>query len=75
MIVDVQRAFEPPLGFVSKLERYAQRFPCCIFTRYVNPPGSAFRRLLKQRCCAPGSRDTELLIEPRDDYLRFKFGS
>src|SRR5688572_33229726 len=64
VIVDVQRAFTPPPAFLKKLERYARRFPCRIFTRYINPAGSMFRRLLKQKCCAPGSTDTELLITP-----------
>jgi nicotinamidase-related amidase len=64
LIVDVQRAFEPPPRFVEKLRRYSRPFPCRVFTRYVNPRGSMFRRVLKQKCCAPGSEDTELLIEP-----------
>lgn len=71
MIVDVQRAFSPPQPFVEKLRRYARRFPCRVFTRYLNPAGSLFRRLLKQRCCAPGSPDTELLITPEKDDLVF----
>lgn len=69
MIVDVQRAFNPPRRFLRRLERYAKRFPCRIFTRYVNPRGSMFRRLLKQKCCAPGSLDGELLLETRDGDL------
>jgi nicotinamidase-related amidase len=69
MIVDVQRAFDPPPAFLRKLARYIRRFPCCIFTRYVNPPGSAFRRLMKQKCCAPGSPDIELLLAPRPGDL------
>jgi nicotinamidase-related amidase len=64
LIVDVQRAFQPPAKFLHKLERYSRRFPCRIFTRYVNPPGSAFRRLLRQKCCGPGTKDIELLIAP-----------
>jgi nicotinamidase-related amidase len=71
LIVDVQRAFSPPERFVDKLRRYSRRFPCRIFTRYVNPPGSMFRTQLKQKCCAPGSPDTELLIEPDDGDLVF----
>lgn len=69
VIVDVQRAFAPPPSFLRKLERYSRRFPCRIFTRYLNPPGSAFRRLLKQKCCAPHSRDVELLIQPGKEDL------
>jgi nicotinamidase-related amidase len=64
MIVDVQQAFEPPPAFLKKLQRYSRRFPCRIFTRYVNPAGSMFRRLLGQKCCAPRSADTTLLIPP-----------
>jgi nicotinamidase-related amidase len=71
VIVDVQRAFSPPPVFLRKLERYARRFPCRIFTRYINPPGSAFRRLLKQKCCAPGSTDTELHLRPAPGDLVF----
>lgn len=64
LIVDFQRAFTPPPRFVEKLRRYSRRFPCRVFTRYINPPGSMVRRLLGQKCCAPGSSDTELLIAP-----------
>ena len=64
MIVDVQRAFSPPKKFLERLHRYSRHFPCRIFTRYVNPPGSMFRRILKQHCCGPGTPDTELLIPP-----------
>jgi nicotinamidase-related amidase len=64
MIVDVQAAFDPPQAFINKLTRYSKRFPCRVFTRYVNPAGSMFRKVLKQKCCAPGSADTRLLVEP-----------
>jgi nicotinamidase-related amidase len=69
MIVDVQRAFVPPAPFLRKLERYVRRFPCRIFTRYVNPPKSMFRSQLKQKCCKPGSPDVELLLEPGPEDL------
>lgn len=72
MIVDVQEAFAPPPRFVRKLEHYSKRFPCRIFTRFVNPPGSMFRRVLKQKCCAPGSRDTQFLLSPSAGDLVFQ---
>ncbi len=72
LIVDVQRAFDPPPRFLKKLERYSRRFPCRIFTRYVNPRGSLFRRLLKQKCCAPGSADIELHLAPAKGDLVFE---
>lgn len=71
MIVDVQRAFEPPAAFLRKLRTYSRRFPCRIFTRYINPAGSMFRTMLKQKCCAPGTPDIELLIEPAEGDLVF----
>jgi len=64
MIVDVQAAFEPPAAFVAKLRCYSRRFPCRVFTCYTNPAGSLFRKVLKRKCCAPGSPDTRLLITP-----------
>jgi nicotinamidase-related amidase len=75
IIVDLQRAFDVPPRLVMAIERYSRRFDCRVFTRFVNPPGSLFRRWLKQRCCAPGSEDTELLIAPGAHDLVFdKFG-
>jgi len=64
LIVDVQRAFSPPAPFVAKLHRYSRHFSCRIFTRYTNPASSLARKVLKQKCCAPGSPDIELLIKP-----------
>lgn len=71
MIVDVQAAFDPPPAFIKKLTRYSKRFPCRVFTRYVNPAGSMFRKVLGQKCCAPGSADTQLLIAPSPGDLVF----
>jgi nicotinamidase-related amidase len=63
-IVDVQKAFPMPRPWLEQLRRYAARFQRRVFTRFVNPAGSPFRRHLAQRCCAPGSEDIELLIPP-----------
>ncbi len=68
-IVDVQKAFPVPPAWLERLRRYAARFECRVFTRFVNPTGSPFRRHLAQRCCAPGSEDIELLIAPRPGDL------
>jgi nicotinamidase-related amidase len=75
IIVDLQKAFPPPPAFVERVRRYSRRFPKRIFTRFINPPGSLFRTKLKQRCCQPGSKDTELLIEPeKGDIVLSKAG-
>jgi nicotinamidase-related amidase len=69
IVVDVQRAFSPPPDFIERLRRYARRFSCRIFTRFENPDGSLFRKILKQRSCAPGSADTALIIPPEKGDL------
>ena len=69
LIVDLQQAFDVPSGLVEGIRRYARRFDRRIFTRFVNPRDSLFRRMLNQRCCPPASADTELLIEPGPDDL------
>lgn len=71
MIIDVQQAFAPPPAFVRKVDAYSRRFPCRIFTRFINPDRSLFREVLKQRSCAPASADTKLLITPRPGDLVF----
>jgi nicotinamidase-related amidase len=71
IVVDLQKAFEIPPALVEKIRRYARRFHCRIFTRFENPPGSQFRQMLKQKCCAPGTRDTELFIAPEAGDLSF----
>jgi nicotinamidase-related amidase len=75
MIVDVQQAFQPPMEFILKLDAYARRFPCRIFTRFINPPDSMFRKVLKQHSCTPGSADTVLLLLPKpEDLILEKIG-
>lgn len=64
IIVDLQQAFPVPPRLVLRIQRYAARFECRVFTRFINPPGSLFRRHLKQHSCAPGSADTALLLPP-----------
>lgn len=64
IIVDVQKAFPVPPRIINAIRRYARRFDRRIFTRFENPAGSQFRRLLKQDSCAPGTPDTALIIEP-----------
>jgi nicotinamidase-related amidase len=69
IIVDLQCAFLVPPRLVEKIKRYARRFSRRVFTRFENPKGSQFRRVLRMDCCAPGSTDTELLIQPEKTDL------
>lgn len=71
VVVDLQRALEVPPRMVGRIERYSRRFTRRVFTRFVNPRGSPFRRELHQRCCLPGTSDTELILPPGADDLVF----
>jgi nicotinamidase-related amidase len=74
-VVDLQRAFEVPPKLLERIRRYTARFHCRIFTRFENPPDSLFRSELKQKCCGPGSPDTELLLPPQQgDLVLVKHG-
>jgi nicotinamidase-related amidase len=64
IIVDLQCAFAVPPRIVAGIRRYMGRFKFRVFTRFENPPGSLFRRLLKIESCPPGSPDTALRIAP-----------
>lgn len=64
VIVDVQQAFSVPPKIVEGIRRYSRRFERRIFTQFINPPGSLFRRKLDQQSCAPGSDDIRLLVTP-----------
>lgn len=64
IIVDVQHAFPVPPKLVAGIRRYARRFKLRIFTRFENPEGSLFRKLLKMESCPPGHPETALRIEP-----------
>jgi nicotinamidase-related amidase len=71
MIVDLQCAFVVPPEFLRRLKAYAARFPRRIFTRFENPSGSLFRKLLQQDSCAPGTPDTTLRIPPKPGDVVF----
>jgi nicotinamidase-related amidase len=64
VIVDLQCAFLVPPKLVERIKRHARRYKRRVFTRFENPKGSQFRRVLKMDCCLPGSNDTELLMQP-----------
>jgi nicotinamidase-related amidase len=64
MIVDVQEAFDIPPAVADRIRKYSRRFKRRVFTQFVNPPGSLFRKKLKQHSCEPGSDDLRLLIQP-----------
>lgn len=69
IIVDLQAAFEIPRALVADIQRHSASYDCRVFTQFVNPEGSLFRRKLKLRACSPGSPDTHLLLEPQEGDL------
>ena len=69
VIVDVQK------GFLNDWTRHVpaavatlqDRFDRVVATRFVNPEGSPYRRLIHWHRFAPGSTDTEFAFAPRPD--------
>lgn len=69
IIVDVQQGFinrwtEHVPDRVTRLQRH---FDIVFASRFANPPGSPYRRLIHWERFAPGSPDTELAFVPRAD--------
>jgi len=69
IIIDLQAAFRVPPELVVRIEKFSQDYECRVFTRFVNPQGSLFRRKLGMRDCSAGTPDTNLLLKPRDEDL------
>ncbi|HVU35936.1 MAG TPA: isochorismatase family protein [Opitutaceae bacterium] len=69
IVVDLQGAFPVPRRILDGVRRLSRQFRVRVFTRFVNPSGSQFRRLLKMDSCEPGSADTALQISPGDDDI------
>jgi nicotinamidase-related amidase len=69
IIIDVQRGFiNPATAHVpARVEALQGRYDTVIATRFVNPEGSAHRRLISWTRFAPGSDDTALAFTPRAD--------
>ena len=68
IIIDVQKGFiNRWTGHVpARVQTRQDAFERVIVTRFVNPPGSAHRRLLGWPRFGPGSADVELAFAPRD---------
>lgn len=69
IIVDLQKAFPVPSDVIRRIEQRMKPFPFRVFTRFINPPDSVFRRRLGRQSCAPGAPDTELLLTPAKEDL------
>ncbi len=68
IIIDVQKGFiNQWTGHLpARVEARQEEFGRVIASRFVNPPGSAHRRLLGWSRFAPDSADAELAFRPRD---------
>jgi nicotinamidase-related amidase len=67
IIVDVQKGFVNAWtqAIPARVEALQDRFDLVLATRFVNPPGSPFRRLMDWPRFAPGSDEAELAFTPR----------
>jgi hypothetical protein len=62
LIVDVQHAFSPRLALTAGIAALALRYAITAATRFVNGPGSLYRRALDWHGCSDGP-DTRLAID------------
>lgn len=69
LIVDVQAEFKVPPAIISKIQARGEKFPLRIFTQFINPPGTLFRKKMDRHGCAPGSPGSRLAIDPRPGDL------
>lgn len=71
LIVDVQKGFlNDWTGHIpAQVEALQNRYEKVFVTRFSNPEGSNYRKLIGWRPFAPGTRDTELAFTPRDDAV------
>ncbi len=69
LIVDVQKGFiNRWTGHIpARVETLQDQYRRIIATRFLNPPGSLYRRLIGWHRFAPGSKDVELAFTPRPD--------
>ncbi|MFT3830804.1 MAG: isochorismatase family protein [Opitutaceae bacterium] len=65
VIVDLQHGFAAPAALCARIRRYARRFRRRVFTQFVNPRGSLFRRALQRSGGKPGTREVELRLKPQ----------
>ena len=71
LIVDVQR------GFINQWTRHIpeiveglqETYRHVVATRFINPPGSPYRRLIGWSRMAPESAETDLVFRPRADAV------
>lgn len=66
IIIDVQKGFigATTAHVPARVEALQGNYATVVATRFVNPEGSAHRRLIGWRRFAPGSADTELAFAP-----------
>ncbi|HEX9809632.1 MAG TPA: isochorismatase family cysteine hydrolase [Alphaproteobacteria bacterium] len=69
LIIDVQQGFMTPATahVPGRVEALQADYAAVLATRFVNPEGSAHRRLLGWDRFAPGSAETALAFRPRED--------
>jgi nicotinamidase-related amidase len=69
LIIDVQKGFINPstAHIPERVETLQHQFGAVMVSRFFNPPGSPYRRLMGWERFAPRSEATELAFTPRND--------
>ncbi|MCW9033232.1 MAG: cysteine hydrolase [Rhodospirillales bacterium] len=73
LIIDVQQGFINPstAHIPAMVEELQHAFSTVMVSRFFNPPGSPYRRLMEWEIFAPRSPEGELAFKPRDDAYIF----
>lgn len=71
IVIDVQKGFVTPHSqhVVAPLENLQYEFDHVIFTKFYNPDPSPFRKMLAYDGMTPGSSETELALQPREEAV------
>jgi len=69
LVIDLQNGFltEASQHIIEPIRRLQNDFENVIFTKFSNPPGSPFRKILDYHKMTPGSEETDLVLVPRPD--------
>lgn len=71
IVIDLQKGFvtEHSKPVVDPIKRALRQFDRVIFTKFINPDDSPFRRILDYQKLSEGSEETELVMEVAPDAV------
>lgn len=76
IVVDLQRAFNPPPELVKGIQDILGNYDIIVATQFINRPHSLFETELKYTRCQVGSPESEIVIplKPKSVFDRYSYG-